>query len=187
MFDKSTESLRFPSGRTIKQVRIDAKRLKKIKRIKYSEALNLCSRENGINADWNKAVQNILQSSSQSLINEHHIHHPTHNIDIQSFLPSILELRSNECDHYPSEFALKLLSVIKKEGSTHISEDGKYKVVRFKTCNIVRGLGMRACALNYGRVKRNLTMLMAQPESNLVAVRYEHNGIKESCIIRFKG
>ncbi len=64
-------NLKFPSGRTVQQLKKDAKRLKKSAGITLTEAQNLCAKENGISLSWDKAIEEIKQLAfSKSLLDE---------------------------------------------------------------------------------------------------------------------
>jgi hypothetical protein len=74
------DSLKFPSGRTVKRCKQDAKAIAKNSKnsalpVKHNEALNQVARENGMHLPWNKAIKklevdlkNQLQTSAPNCI-----------------------------------------------------------------------------------------------------------------------
>ena len=61
------DHLQFPSGRTIKRCKEDAKALRKASKetdnyLSYNKALNVIASENGLNMGWDKAVNHIINS-----------------------------------------------------------------------------------------------------------------------------
>ncbi len=93
----SESNLVFPSGRNVKRVKQDAKRLKKQRGILLNEALNLLATENGIDKPWDKAIEQLKEQSKQP---------PSHLLDLVlesqryfrpsgQFLDSLRELTPN--------------------------------------------------------------------------------------------
>jgi len=63
----TNDHLTFPSGRTIKRCKEDAKELRKASKstenyISYNNALNLISKKNGLDMLWDKAINDIISS-----------------------------------------------------------------------------------------------------------------------------
>ncbi len=64
------DHLQFPSGRTVKRCKEDAKTLRKASKdtdnyLSYSKALDVIAAENGLNMNWDKAVNHIIKSAEQ--------------------------------------------------------------------------------------------------------------------------
>lgn len=60
----NTDSMKFPSGRTVKRCKDDAKAMRKASKatntyISYNQALNIIAQQNGINLPWDKAISKI--------------------------------------------------------------------------------------------------------------------------------
>ncbi|MUJ20419.1 hypothetical protein [Aliivibrio fischeri] len=66
--------LKFPSGRSVEQIKKDAKRLRKSQDITLTEALNQCASENGIGLPWDKAVEQLKRKALSASILEEQIH-----------------------------------------------------------------------------------------------------------------
>jgi hypothetical protein len=60
------ETLRFPSGRTVAQLKKDAKRLTAERNISYTEALNFVSADNGGGSQWDKAIDELKKSGGHA-------------------------------------------------------------------------------------------------------------------------
>lgn len=58
----NSDNLKFPNGRSIEQIRKDAKRLKKQTSLTMTQALNQCAVENGLNLTWDKAIEKLKQT-----------------------------------------------------------------------------------------------------------------------------
>lgn len=61
----STDTLKFPSGRTVKRCKEDAKAMRKASKgtsnyISYNQALNIVATENGMRLPWDKALQTLI-------------------------------------------------------------------------------------------------------------------------------
>ncbi|SFC36662.1 hypothetical protein [Pseudoalteromonas denitrificans] len=66
----TNDHLTFPSGRTIKRCKEDAKELRKASKdtdnyISYNNALNLISNKNGLDMLWDKAINHIVSSQKE--------------------------------------------------------------------------------------------------------------------------
>lgn len=61
MSDLST--LKFPTGRSVQQLKKDANRLKKTTNISLSEALNQCAKDNGVDLPWHEALRTLQQDT----------------------------------------------------------------------------------------------------------------------------
>lgn len=62
----NSPNLKFPSGRTVNQVKLDAKRLKKSQNITLNEAQNKLAAENGLNMPWAKAINHLQTKQTQT-------------------------------------------------------------------------------------------------------------------------
>ncbi|AZL83352.1 hypothetical protein EIJ81_00355 (plasmid) [Aliivibrio salmonicida] len=71
-------NLKFPSGRSVQQVKKDAKRLRKHQDITLTEALNQYVSENGIALPWDKAVEQLKRKALSASILEEQIHLNSH-------------------------------------------------------------------------------------------------------------
>ncbi|HCM0780003.1 TPA: hypothetical protein N2777_001637 [Vibrio parahaemolyticus] len=65
------DSLKFPSGRTVKRCKDDAKKLRKQSKtsgeyLSYNKALNQVASDNGINMLWDKAIDHLKKQSEQA-------------------------------------------------------------------------------------------------------------------------
>ncbi|MGF1827528.1 hypothetical protein [Vibrio splendidus] len=104
MSDQS--NLKFPSGRSVQQIKKDAKRLKKSQDITLTEALNQCANENGINLPWAQAVEELKRRYLNALILKERIAVEQHYIPTERFF----DLR-NKTTIYPkkeSQASLKI-------------------------------------------------------------------------------
>lgn len=54
----------FPNGRSVSQTKKDARRLKNQSNISLTEALNQCARNNGIDLNWDKAIEALKEAQS---------------------------------------------------------------------------------------------------------------------------
>ncbi|BCL74046.1 hypothetical protein TUMSATVNIG1_60320 (plasmid) [Vibrio nigripulchritudo] len=71
-------NLKFPSGRSFKQVKKDAKRLRRSQDITLTEALNQCANENGISLPWDQAVEQLKRQALSASILEEQIYLHSH-------------------------------------------------------------------------------------------------------------
>ncbi|MEZ8293445.1 hypothetical protein AB6D11_06280 [Vibrio splendidus] len=55
------ENLKFPSGRTVRRLKQDAKTLKREKNITLGQALNIVASENGLDMSWRSALKNLCR------------------------------------------------------------------------------------------------------------------------------
>lgn len=69
----TTNHLKFPSGRSVQQIKKDAKRLKKSRNITLTEAQNSCAKDNGIDLPWDKAIEVLKQKSLSRAIFEENL------------------------------------------------------------------------------------------------------------------
>lgn len=61
-----SENLRFPSGRTVKQVKKDAARLSKERNISHAEALNAVCEINGLGPTWDVAIETLKRTGGHA-------------------------------------------------------------------------------------------------------------------------
>lgn len=76
MSDLST--LKFPTGRSVQQLKKDANRLKKATNISLSEALNQCANYNGVDLPWHEALSTLQQDTHLKLNLSHSGHEEDH-------------------------------------------------------------------------------------------------------------
>jgi len=69
----TTNHLKYPSGRSVQQVKKDAKRLKKSRNITLTDALNSCAKDNGIDLPWDKAIQELKKRALFAVIHEENL------------------------------------------------------------------------------------------------------------------
>lgn len=56
------EDLKFPSGRTVRRLKQDAKILKREKNLTLGEALNIIASQNGLDMSWRSALKNLSRT-----------------------------------------------------------------------------------------------------------------------------
>jgi len=61
------DNLRFPSGKTVKQIKKDAKRLSKLSDIPLNEVLDQLAEENGFSVPWHEAIIHLSSTSDIDL------------------------------------------------------------------------------------------------------------------------
>ncbi|EGR4074694.1 hypothetical protein DDO73_16685 [Vibrio cholerae] len=67
------DDLTFPTGRSVKQAKKDANRLKKEKSIPLHQALNQIALDNGLDLPWHESIQYLRTSALQKLVFEEHL------------------------------------------------------------------------------------------------------------------
>ncbi|MDT3848608.1 MAG: hypothetical protein RPT12_17005 [Vibrio anguillarum] len=63
-------NLKFPSMRSVQQVKKDAKRLRKSQGITLTEALNQCAKKNGIALPWDQAIEELKRISKENEVTQ---------------------------------------------------------------------------------------------------------------------
>lgn len=66
------DNLRFPNGLSVRQAKSDAKALKKQKRIKLHEALQIVAAQNGIALPWEQVIEKLKSSTHDQIPNALH-------------------------------------------------------------------------------------------------------------------
>lgn len=150
----NSSNLKFPSGRTVNQVRLDAKRLKKSQKITLNEAQNKLAAENGINMPWAKAI-NYLQTKQTHV----------------SFAPTSL-LGNPAITYLPAFFFTEDEYKASLKASQARQEDGQLTAQMVKTLvsnkdkqfslpELTKALGVPNNKLTHARLKRIIRELHA--------------------------
>ena len=93
---KKNDHLQFPSGRTIKRCKEDAKQLRKASKnsdnyISLNIALNIVAKNNGIDMQWDKAVSHLINEAERKEKNE---------FEAKQLLNNIIGRVGNERSHH---------------------------------------------------------------------------------------